>query len=126
MKIAHLALVSLGVGILLIALSFFWTGMIGSVVWNEQQAREHSQASAELHRLSHRHGPDADHGSGAEGEHEARSLEEARERYENSNAKLQQARAYRSGTARLLKWLGAFLAFLGGVGYLLLARPAAG
>ena len=99
--------------------------MISGVVWSEQQASEHAEASAKLHRLAHAHPHSADHGDGSEGEHKNRSLKEARQRYEQSGAMLERARAYRQGMARLLKWAGAACALLGGVGYFLL-RAAAG
>lgn len=125
MKIIHLPLIAMGVGILLMAFSFVWPRMIGGVVWSEQQASEHAEAAAELHRLAHARAHSADHGDGSEGEHKARSLEEAKQRYEQSNAMLERARAYRRRTARLLKWAGAACALLGGAGYILL-RAAAG
>ncbi len=125
MKIIHLPLIALGLGILLMAFSFLWPRMIGGVVWSEQQASKHAETAAELHRLSHAHSHSADHGEGSEREHKARSLEEAKQRYEQSKAMLERARAYRRRTARLLKWAGAACSLLGGAGYLFL-RAAAG
>jgi len=125
MTIRNLPLIAMGMGILLVALSLVWPRVIGGAVWNEQQASEHAEASAELHRLSHAGSHAADHGTGGKEEHKAGSLAEARQRYERSQAALQQAQAYRRGSTWLLRWMGGICALLGAAGYFLL-RAAAG
>jgi hypothetical protein len=124
MKIRDLPLIALSIGILLVALSFAWPRIIGGVVWNEQQASEHAEAAAELHRLSHAQSHAEGHGAGAKEEHQAGSLAEARQRYELSQAALQQAQAYRWGSTQLLRWAGGFCSILGAAAYLLLRAAA--
>jgi len=124
MKIRHLPPILLGVGIILVGLSLVWPRIIGGAVWSEQQASEHAEASAELHRLSHAGSHAADRGTGGEEEHKAGSLAEARQRYERSQAALQQAQAYRRGSTWLLRWVGGICVLLGAAGYFLLRAGA--
>ena len=120
MKMTYLSLVVLGAGVLLVVLSQFWPSIIGGVVWNEEQAREHAQASAKLHQLSHLRGRAKDDGHEHDENPEGPSLEEARQRYERSQAMLLQARSYREGTARVMKWAGVLCSLLGATGYFVL------
>ena len=120
MKMIYLSLVVLGAGVLLVVLSLFWPRIIGGVVWNEQQAREHAQASADVHHLSHLRGHTTDHGHEHAENSEGRSLEEAKQRYERTRASLHRARSYREGTARAIKWAGVLCSFLGAAGYFVL------
>jgi len=125
MKIRHLPLIVLGLGIILVGLSVVWPRIIADAFWNDGQASEHAEASAELHHLSHARAHAADHGAEGKEEHKAGSLAEARERYERSQAALQQAQGYLRGSTWLLRWAGGICALLGAAGYFLL-RAAAG
>jgi hypothetical protein len=125
MKVRCLPLIVLGVGVILVGLSLVWTRVIAEVVWNDEQASELAQASAELHRLSHARAHARDHGARDKDEHQAGSLEQARERFERSQAALQQAQAYRWGSTWLLRGAGGLCAILGAAGYFIL-RAAAG
>jgi len=124
MKIRHLPLIFLGVGIILVGLSLVWPRIIGGAVWSQRQASEHAEASAELHRLSHARAHAADHGAEGKEEHKAGSLAEARQRYQRSQAALQQAQAYRRGSTWLLRWVGGVCALLGAAGCFLLRAGA--
>jgi hypothetical protein len=128
MKMSNLCLIALGAGIFLVVLSFIWPSIIRGAVWSEQQASEHAEAAAELHRLSHARAHGAGPASGypaadKEGDRAARLLEEAKQRYERSQAMLQRARSYRQGIAGLLRGAGAVCSLLGG-GFFLLRRAA--
>jgi len=124
MKIRHLPLIVLGVGIILVGLSLVWPRIIAGAVWSEPQASEHAEASAELHRLSHARAHAADHGAEHKEEHKAGPLAEARERYERSQTALQQAQAYRRGSTWLLRWAGGICTLLGAAGYFFLRAAA--
>jgi len=133
MKIIHLPLIALGVGLLLIVLSWVWPRTIGSGVWSDQQAREWSEASAEMHSLVHDHGHGGgdDHrraGAGTEAsthEQDSPKLKAARERFSRADAGLQQARSLRSGVAGALKWTGILFLAVGTVGYWIIQRSRA-
>lgn len=122
-----LPLIAVGVGILLVALSFAWPSVIGNAGWSQEQASEHAAAAAELHRLVHAqaHAQEAEHEGHAEEEHAGGSLEEARGRYERSSAMLEQARSYRRWTATILRLTGVFCTLSGAAGYFVL-RSATG
>ena len=132
MKLVHLPPAVMGIGMFLVVLSFLWPRIVGTeMVWSEEQARELSEASAEMHRLVHEsaHGTtqasqtDRSHGETAgaaspnheEGEPEA--LRAARERYRRSEAGLQRAQSLQQGPAAVFKWTGIVLALAGAVGY---------
>lgn len=116
MKLIHLPLVVVGIGIFLVVLSFVWPSIMGTkVVWSEDQARELSEASAEMHRLLHEHDHGTADGNPEEGEPDV--LLAAKERYERSEAGLQRARSLQQGPAAVFKWTGIVLALLGAVGY---------
>ena len=137
MKIIYLPLATAGIGVLLIVLSFAWPRVIGTeMVWSEQQALEHSQAAAELHRLQHQriHEDDDQHGDEHGHEHEPPpapetgnapgqnpdSFEAAKHRYDRSRAELQAAQASRLRVATYLKWIGIAGSLAGAIGYYVL------
>ena len=137
MKITYLPLAVAGIGVLLIVLSFAWPHMIGTeMVWSEQQALEHSQAAAELHRLQHQriHEDEDQHGDEHGHQHEpppapktgnapeqnSASFEAAKHRYERSQAGLQAAQASRPRVAACLKWIGIAGSLAGAIGYYVL------
>ncbi len=126
MKIVHLPLISTAVGILLVGLSFAWPAMIKRAVWDDHRARQRAEASADVHRLSHVVGHAADRQHPDEGQQTAGSLEEAKQRFQRSNAMLQRARSYRQWTATLLRWMGAACTLLGAGSYFALVRAADG
>jgi hypothetical protein len=118
-KLNHLPLIALGAGLLLVGLSLVWPRMIGSTVWTEEQARQFSEASANVHQAAHDHSHDA--GAAADDQKpQAQSLEEARRRFEQSRAQLDRAQSLRAGTARVLKWAGAVCVVLGAAAHFLL------
>jgi ABC-type transport system involved in cytochrome bd biosynthesis fused ATPase/permease subunit len=124
MTIRRLPLIVLGIGVLLVAISLVWPRIIARTVWNQQQASQHAEAAAELHRLSHARAHAADHAAEGKEEHKGGSLEEARQRYDRSQTALQQARAYRRGSTWLLRGAGGACALLGAAGYFLLRAAA--
>lgn len=125
MKMIRLPPVAIGIGILLLVLSFIWPMMVGKAVWSNEQARELIAASAERHRLSHEHHPSATPGAEGGHEHKPGDLKAAEERYRRAEEKLQRARFFHVGAATVIKWTG-ILSLLGGlVGYFALARRAA-
>jgi hypothetical protein len=126
MKIIHLPLIVTGIGVLLVGLSFVWPGMVGPKVWSDEQALHHSQVSADIHSLAHQQprGTDDEPANGHQAE-QARSLQEARQRFQQSQEMLQQAQGYRDGVPRLLRWAGGLCVVLGAAGFFLLRRTRA-
>ena len=141
MKLIHLPLVVMGIGVLLVVLSFLWPRIMGtSVVWSEDQAHELSEASAEMHRLVHehhhgssggtasapQHGPTAVQAGENHGEEEPEVLRVARERYQRSEGALQGARSLQQGPTKYFKWSGILCALLGVLGYYVLRQLGSG
>ncbi len=128
MKIIHLPLTVIAIGVLLVVASQVWPSLVGGSVWSEEQARTLSRASAEVHRLQdhghghgeagHAHGDGHDHGQGhQEG---PKTLEEAKRLYEIEEAKLRKARSFRSTPAVFFKWSGILCLIVGVVGFYVL------
>lgn len=132
MKMSQLAVGVFFVGLVLLGLSALWPVFVRpKTVWSDQQAQQHSQASAEVHRLIEQQvhaeaaarGGDPAHAHGAThpvpgqepGGPEA--LEAAKERFRQSQAQLERARSMREGPTRVFKWLGIACALLGAAGY---------
>ncbi len=124
MKMTHLSLIVLGLGIALVALSYIWPHVTGGLFWDDQQAQEHAAAGAKVHHLSHSRAHSAAHGDDGHQEPEPGALEAAREQFEQTQADLRRARSNRQGTATLLKWTGAACSLLGGIGYFALRAAA--
>jgi hypothetical protein len=125
MKIIHLPLIVTGIGVLLVGLSFVWPSIVGPKVWSDEQALRHSRISAEMHGFAHQESHDPDLDPEAQQQAQARSLEEARQRFQQSQEMLQQAQAYRDGVPKLLRWAGGLCVVLGGAGFFLLRRTRA-
>lgn len=142
MKIIHLPPVAIGVGVLLIGVSFVWPRVIRtSTVWSDEQAGEYARAAAAVHRLAHvrmhaaegdhqhkhgdRHGVACErhHGGGDNPARGAETFEEAKLRFDKSQRDLDSARAFRHGAAVLFKWTGILCMFVG-VGSFYLLRAA--
>ena len=132
MKI-YLPLIALGIGILLVSLSFLWPRMTRKAVWSEEQAMERAQLGSELHALAHSRGHAQPQGNSHEEDHghqhsaaepAAGEFEAVKQRFEGSTAALEKARARMDWTARLLKWAGGICALLGAAGYFILVRSA--
>lgn len=141
MRTPKLCLVTLAVGVALVAVSLVIPWIFGPrTAWTEQQALQHAQAAGELHSLAHRRGQ-AENAQQAGASAAApqrlhnhhhddgpppsdQQITEARERFDRSKAQLQQARRRGSATAAVLRSLGVVSVLVGGGGYLLLRRMA--
>ena len=118
MKLIHLPLLAMTLGVCLVAFSFLWPRIVGTgMVWSEEEAHELSEAAAEMHRLVHEHGHAAPEAGANHEEDEPEVLRAARQRYQRSEAGLRRARSLRQGPAAVFKWTGIVLALLGAGGY---------
>ncbi len=116
MKLIHLPPIAMAAGLVLLILSFVWPQTDDSdAVWSDEQARERSEAAAELHQLQQAHGEDEAKTHDESGH--AAKLAKARQRYERSNALLESARSRRRWPATLLGWGGGLLALAGITAY---------
>ena len=125
MKMIHVSLAAMGLGVLLIVLSVVWPRVVGTDrLWSEEQARDHSQAAAELHGAIHQHG----HAQAASSPDDSPSGDDpvatAKARYEQSQQKLQAARAGRRRSVWLLKWAGVCCCLAGAAGYFAVRQTA--
>lgn len=126
MKMIHLPLIPLAIGLVLIVLSLAWPSAVGSSGWSEEEAREWSAASAEMHSLLHNHGHAPGEAEATSRDHESPALKAARERYAKADAGLQKARSFRFGVAAVLKWSGIVLLVAGTICWWVIQRTGAG
>jgi hypothetical protein len=120
MKLAHLAMTAIAVGVLLVLVSFAWPSLVPrESVWSDEQAEQWRQEGGEVHRLAHERA----HADAHPGEAEAMSadLEAAKSRYQRWDVELKEAQAVRQRHAAILKWIGVGC-MVAGVGVLLVAR----
>lgn len=114
-------LIAIGLGLLLIALALAWPSLLGTTAWNQEHARERSQASAHYHQLVHEqhdaHGPQA----GAKDD----EFRAAKERYARADAQLHHARFLSGGLAAMLRWTGVLLLAVGTAAYWVARRGSA-
>jgi len=134
MKLAPAALMAFFLGLGLIVFSFIWPSLVEKSAWSEEQAKEHSAASADLHRLAHMQGhPAGDAGHGEPGHAHSpagasdqssgpQAFEDAKARYQKSSDALAAAQSYYQGVAVWMKWIGIVLTLLGAGAYLVLVR----
>ena len=107
MKHAWLPLAGLIVGIVLVALSVAWPRLFTSrAVWTDDDAGQHAAAAADFHRQTVA-GPSA---SGA--------LAAARQKFDESKARLDAARNRGQTTANVLFWIGLVTALTGAFTFL--------
>jgi hypothetical protein len=111
------ATVLLVAGLLCVVIGLAWRWIIpSSVVWSDAQAESYSQAYDAAHTASigHRHDANGhDHAHSAESEHGEPSLEEARKRFAEMEAKLSRAQTFHNNAGRVLAAIGAILLLAG-------------
>jgi hypothetical protein len=106
--------VTIGLGMLLLVTSYLLVYLFPERgAWSEENAQEHAESAADLHRLTHMHSPDGhSHGDDAPSGGAA-ELEAARVRYAESETKLSSAIAGRQRVRTIVRWLGITLALAG-------------
>jgi hypothetical protein len=122
MKLMHAMSALVIAGVCLVAISFGWQSLVGGKrAWSDEQAKEHARLSGEGHHKMHER---AEGPAGRHTEHPAKSgeesLEEIKERYQQSREELQQAQSRGATTALVFRWLGAVCTVIGGAGYFVL------
>ncbi|HUT11440.1 MAG TPA: hypothetical protein VMY42_13145 [Thermoguttaceae bacterium] len=136
MKLHHLPLIGLGLGVFLVGLSIVWPSLTRSAVRGEEEARQHGENAAQLHGLldqrdpaasqgnehAHSHAPASDQG----GENGASAYQAAKEKHDQSQARLEKAQFLNSGIATWFRWFGVFLTLAGLAGYYFYSRFALG
>jgi hypothetical protein len=133
--------IALVLGLALVAASFVWKQSHGA--WSPEQAANYSEAAAELHRLTYEAAQAQDLLSKSHSSAEAQksladkrlakvadapgpvdpktatpertiaAYADAKKRYDEARAALDQARSHGEGTASVLRWIGVALAVVG-------------
>jgi type II secretory pathway pseudopilin PulG len=123
MKLTHLSVGLIILGLLLMASSLAWPYIVQSTggIWTEQQALEHAKNAADLHRIVHEstHTDDLPPQSSQQGDptiNDANYIQ-AKARYQQSEAQLQIAQFWSQGVAEWIKWFGAACSLLGIIGF---------
>jgi hypothetical protein len=123
MKSTHLWAGLIVCGLLLMSISAVWPQLaqLRGGPWTEQQALEHSRIAADLHRLGHEvaHADDPPHRASSEDDatNRAADYQEARARYQQSDAQLRNAQFWSQDVAEWIRWFGLACCLLGTVGY---------
>jgi hypothetical protein len=118
----RLAIVCMVLGLILLAGSLVWPRLIrDDRVWSEDQAREHSQAAASLHHMTHaaaeaqlKKTSDADRARWDE------ELKAAQDRWQKSRSELDQAKRVRNTAAVVMRWSGVAVLLVGVLRYIAL------
>jgi len=94
MKLIHLSAGLIILGLLLMAISAVWPGLVQlrGGLWTEQQALEHTKIAADLHRLGDEltHTENSSHQASSE-DNSTASYQRTKARYEQSDAQLRSA-----------------------------------
>jgi len=136
MKLHHLPMIGLGLGFFLVGLSLVWPSLARNAVRSEEEARENLENRARLHSLleqrdpaanhgnphAHSHAPATDQGS----ENGLSAYQAAKQKHEQSDARLQRALFFHSGIASWFRWVGVVLTLAGLAGYYFYSRFALG
>ena len=119
-KLPALALTLVVLGLCTIVLSVVWPRLVPvDTMWTEEQAREKSAASANLHHATHEAAHAEDDPSLDEASKQrARELKrEAQERFDASREALDRVQRWRKTVASILRWSGSILTAIGVVWY---------
>lgn len=119
MKLTHLAGTVIALGLFFLLLAGLWSLVFSDkAVWTEPQAKEYQEAAASLHAAAHQRADAGKPPHANEPAHNSTvSYDEAKARYEKSQAALDSARSFQSRPAAIFRWIGGILCTLGLVGY---------
>lgn len=120
MKLMHVPVGLVILGLLLMAISAVWPQLIQSErgLWTEQQALEHTQIAADLHRLEHEvmHADNSSH-QASSGDNSTANYQQAKAHYQQSDAQLRNAQYWSQDVAEWIKWFGMACCLTGTIGY---------
>jgi type II secretory pathway pseudopilin PulG len=123
MKLIHLSAGLIILGLLLMAISAVWPGLVQlrGGLWTEQQALEHTKMAADLHRLEHElsHAGNSSRRASSEGDaaNSTANYQEAKAHYRQSDAQLRSAQFWSLDVAEWIRWFGMACCLLGTIGY---------
>jgi len=136
MKLHHLPLIGLALGVFLIGLSLVWPSLTRGTLRGEEEAHQHAENAAQVHALLHEREPALGGGHGdpqshtpaaaGDGENGSAAYQAAKEKHDQSRARLERAQFVNSGVAVWFRWVGIVLTLAGLVGYHFYSRFALG
>jgi hypothetical protein len=104
-------------GLALVTLSWVWPSVVTPErVWSEEQAKESSKASANLHKRVHEAAEAAERRGATPGQPDAEfdaAIEEQKRAFDEAQAKLDRARQIRFGPIAWFRWIGAVCTLAG-------------
>lgn len=123
MKLMHISAGLIVLGLLLMVISAVWPELVQlrGGMWTEQQALQHTRIAADLHRLehelSHADAPSRQRSNDDNDPNSAASYQQAKARYQQSDAQLRTAQFWSLDAAEWIKWFGIAFCLLGTIGY---------